>query len=117
MKDNILIIVNPNAGRGNVQKKIHRIASNLSKQGFLVDIIYTKINYSASSIIRDYKGKLDLVICCGGDGTLNEVISGNIERRKPILLGHLPLGSVNDVAHMYGLMKIKFLPRIYWEFT
>ena len=43
------------------------------------------------------------MICAGGDGTLNEVISGNIERHKPILLGHLPLGSVNDVAHMYGM--------------
>ena len=46
---------------------------------------------------------VDLLLCAGGDGTLNEVISGNIERHKPILLGHLPLGSVNDVAHMYGM--------------
>ena len=60
MNKNILIIVNPNAGRGKVQKKIHMIAKNLSKQNYLVDIIYTKINYSAASIIRDYKGKLDL---------------------------------------------------------
>lgn len=42
MKNNILIIVNPNAGKGRVQKKIHKIANNFSKQNCIVDIVYTK---------------------------------------------------------------------------
>ena len=55
MNKNILIIVNPNAGKGKVQKKIHKIANNFSKQDYVVDIIYTKKNYSAKDIIQDYK--------------------------------------------------------------
>lgn len=108
MKNNILIIVNPNAGKGKVQKKIHKIASNFSRQGYLVDIIYTKINYSAERIIRDYKGELDLVICCGGDGTLNDLINAVMKLDKKPAISFIPLGTMNDYANTIGLFKFKF---------
>ena len=108
MKNNILIIVNPNAGRGNVQKKIHRIASNFAKQNYLVDIMYTKIDYSASSIIRDYKRDLDLVICCGGDGTLNDLINAVMKLEKKPYISFIPLGTMNDYANTIGLYRFKF---------
>lgn len=108
MKKNILIIVNPNAGKGKVQKRIHKIASNFSKQDYLVDIIYTKINYSASSIIRDYKQELDLVICCGGDGTLNDLINAVMQLEKKPEISFIPLGTMNDFANTIGLFRYKF---------
>ena len=108
MKSNILIIVNPNAGKGNVQKKIHKIASNFSRQDYLVDIIYTKINYSAASIIRDYKGVLDLVICCGGDGTLNDLINAVMKLENKPKISFIPLGTMNDFANTIGLYRFKF---------
>lgn len=108
MKNNILIIVNPNAGKGKVQKKIHRIASNFSKQDYIVDIIYTKINYSAASIIRDYKGDLDLVICCGGDGTLNDLINAVMKLENKPKISFIPLGTMNDFANTIGLYRFKF---------
>ena len=73
MDKNILIIVNPNAGKGRVQKKIHKIASNFSKQNYLVDIMYTKRNYSAKDIIKDYKGNY---------GYFNELSSVHIENSE-----------------------------------
>ena len=108
MKNNILIIVNPNAGKGKVQKKIHKIASNFTKQDYLVDIMYTKIDYSASSIIRDYKGKLDLVICCGGDGTLNDLINAVMKLDHKPKISFIPLGTMNDFANTIGLFRYKF---------
>lgn len=108
MKKNILIIVNPNAGRGKVQKKIHRIASNFAKQDYLVDIMYTKINYSAASIIRDYKGNLDLIVCCGGDGTLNDLINAVMILEKKPEISFIPLGTMNDFANTIGLYRFKF---------
>jgi len=108
MKNNILIIVNPNAGKGKVQKRIHKIASNFSKQDYLVDIMYTKINYSAASIIRDYKGKLDLVIGCGGDGTLNDLINAVMKLDQKPDISFIPLGTMNDFANTIGLYRFKF---------
>ena len=80
-------------------KKIYKILENY---GYETEIINTEYRGHAKEIVKKLKD-VDLLICAGGDGTLNEVISGNIERKNPILLGHLPLGSVNDVAHMYGM--------------
>lgn len=97
-----VVIYNPNSGRlsnRNDIKKIYRIFENY---GYECEIIYTEYRGHAKEITKKLKD-VDLLLCAGGDGTLNEVISGNIERRHPILLGHLPLGSVNDVAHMYGM--------------
>jgi YegS/Rv2252/BmrU family lipid kinase len=99
---NCVVIYNPNSGRlsnRNDVKKIHKILENY---GYETKIIYTEYRGHAKEITKSLKD-CDLLLCAGGDGTLNEVISGNIERKKPILLGHLPLGSVNDVAHMYGM--------------
>ena len=97
-----VVIYNPNSGKlsnRNDVKKIHKILENY---GYETKIIYTEYKGHAKELTKKLKD-VDLLLCVGGDGTLNEVISGNIERRKPILLGHLPLGSVNDVAHMYGM--------------
>ena len=108
MNKNILIIVNPNAGKGKVQKKIHKIASNFSKQNYLVDIIYTKKNYSAADIINDYKGDLDIVICCGGDGTLNDLINAVMKMEIKPKISFIPLGTMNDFANTVGLFRFKF---------
>lgn len=97
-----VVIYNPNSGRltnRNDIKKVYRILENY---GYDTEIIYTEYKGHAKELTKKLKN-VDLLLCAGGDGTLNEVISGNIERKKPVLLGHLPLGSVNDVAHMYGM--------------
>lgn len=108
MKKNILIIVNPNAGKGRVQKRIHKIASNFSKQDYLVDIMYTKRNYSAKDIIKDYKGNLELVICCGGDGTLNDLVNAVMELNEKPQISFIPLGTMNDFANTLHLYRYKF---------
>ena len=97
-----VVIYNPNSGRLTNRVEIKRIYKILENYGYETEIKYTEYKGHAKEMTKELKN-VDLLLCAGGDGTLNEVISGNIERRKPILLGHLPLGSVNDVAHMYGM--------------
>lgn len=97
-----VLIYNPNSGKLTNRNDIKKLYKIFENYGYDVEIIYTEYKGHAKEITKKLKD-VDLLICAGGDGTLNEVISGNIERSKPLLLGHLPLGSVNDVAHMYGL--------------
>lgn len=97
-----VLIYNPNSGKLTNRNDIKKLYKIFENYGYDVEIIYTEYKGHAKEITKKLKD-VDLLICAGGDGTLNEVISGNIERNKPLLLGHLPLGSVNDVAHMYGL--------------
>lgn len=108
MNHNLLIIVNPKAGKGKVPKKIHKIANNFSKQGYIVDIIYTKKNYSARDIIKDYKGNLEIVICCGGDGTLNDLINAVMQLEQKPQISFIPLGTMNDFANTINLFRYKF---------
>lgn len=108
MKKNLLIIVNPNAGKGNVQKRIHKIANNFTKQNYIVEIIYTKKDYSAKDIIKDYQGNLELVVCCGGDGTLNDLINAVMCLEEKPEISFIPLGTMNDFANTIHLYKHKF---------
>ena len=99
---NCVVIYNPNSGKLSNREDIKKLHKILENYGYETKIIYTEYRGHAKEITKKLKD-CDLLLCAGGDGTLNEVISGNIERKHPILLGHLPLGSVNDVAHMYGM--------------
>lgn len=108
MKRNLLIIVNPNAGKGKTQKIIHKIANNFSKQNYIVDIMYTNKSYSAKDIIKDYRRDLELIICCGGDGTLNDLINAVMQLEKKPQISFIPLGTMNDFANTINLFRYKF---------
>ena len=69
------------------------------------EIIFTQEEKDAIRIVRELDDDVDVVISCGGDGTLNEVITGDMQRDKPLPLANLPLGTTNDVGNMYGLNK------------
>ena len=51
---------------------------------------------------------IDLVVSAGGDGTLNEIVSGNMQRKKKLIVAPLPMGSTNDVGNMYGYTKSNY---------
>jgi len=98
-----VIIMNPQSGK---QKKIttyQGFYDILREHGYDTDIILTKAKGDAEKIIQSLDKSIDLVISAGGDGTLNETVTGNLKRKKPLVLAPLPLGSTNDVGNMYGL--------------
>lgn len=118
MDKQVLIIVNPNAGKGKVQKRIPYIKEDLIKTGYNVDIVETRKDFSAKDIINEYNKKLDIVICCGGDGTVNDLVNAvmNLEERPQI--SFIPLGTVNDFARTIGLSRQRFfMPRILKDYS
>ena len=98
------IIMNPQSGK---KKNInyHNLYDILRKHGYDGEILFTTGAKDATRIVKELDNDIDLVISCGGDGTLNEVISGDMQRKKPLPLANLPLGTTNDVGNMYGLNK------------
>lgn len=98
MKKEILLIVNPCSGKGNVSKYVPQICDNLEKQGYELEVIYTSKTNNGEQIIKNYIRYIDAVIVCGGDGTLNEVINGIINCHKKIDVTFIPFGTTNDFA-------------------
>lgn len=98
------IIMNPQSGK---KKKVnyHAMYDLLRKHGYDGEIIFTKGAKDATRIVEELPNDIDLVISCGGDGTLNEVVTGDMKRKHKLTLANLPLGTVNDVGNMYGLNK------------
>lgn len=98
------IIMNPKSGK---KKKVNyqSLYDTLRKHGYDGEIIFTQEEKDAIRIVRELADDIDVVISCGGDGTLNEVITGDMQREKPLPLANLPLGTTNDVGNMYGLNK------------
>lgn len=98
MKKQILVIVNPCAGQGKINKYIPDICENLEKQGYELEVKYTSENNNGEKIICNYIRYIDTVVVCGGDGTINEVINGIIKCNKKINVTFIPFGTTNDFA-------------------
>ena len=100
-----VIICNPNSGKGSKKELIKSFTSVLEKKEYLVTVMFTKYRGNATEIISDLPNDIDLVISLGGDGTFNEVVTGNIKRKQRLLLSHIPLGTANDLGAMFGMGK------------
>ena len=98
-----VIIMNKQSGK---KKKIttHQVFYDILRNyGYETEIIFTKAKGDAEKIIQGLDKSVDLVLSGGGDGTLNEIVSGNLKRKQPLTIAPLPMGSTNDVGNMYGL--------------
>lgn len=94
----ILLIINPAAGKSRTKFHVFRIADWFCKKGCSATVLTTTKKGDAANFVQQYAAENDIIVCCGGDGTLNEVITGAMQLtdRKPI--GYLPAGTTNDMA-------------------
>ena len=92
------MIVNPSAGKRRLMRYIPQIVSCFSENGCRVTIRYTKKQGDATEICTKLAREYDLVVCCGGDGTLNEVVTGLMLLPSRPQLGYIPAGTTNDLA-------------------
>ena len=94
----LLFIVNPRAGRSKSRSPLFDAISVFSEAGYLTSLHKTSAPGDASVTAAREGEEYDLIVAAGGDGTLNEVITGlmRLEKRPP--LGYLPQGSTNDFA-------------------
>lgn len=100
MSKKLLFIVNPRAGKTKSRAPLFDAASVYSEAGYLLSIRTTRRRGDATRIAEKLGGEFDLVVCHGGDGTLNETINGLMklpEDARP-QVSYLPGGSTNDFA-------------------
>lgn len=97
-----LFIINPSSGTKTIQKKLDKIIGQMILYHIVnhVDVFYTKKKDDAYHKCLELKdGEYDFVVSVGGDGTVNEIISGFVEHHLQIPLAILPGGTVNDFAN------------------
>ena len=99
MDINVLTIINPTSGKGKIEQKIDEIKQNIEEQGMQNEIILTQKEKNAKNILDEHKENKDLILVCGGDGTLNETVTSMIENKlENVTLSFIPLGTTNDLA-------------------
>lgn len=101
----LLFIFNPYAGRRRIISKLYEIIDSFVKKGYLVTVYPTQSSGDAINLLTQTSDFYDLVLCAGGDGTLNEVINGMMNRENKMPIGYIPVGSVNDVAHSLNISR------------
>ena len=99
-----LVIYNPNSGKYNKEDTLPKIKKILEDYEYEVEVVATKCKGDATSIVSLCEHK-ELLISIGGDGTFNEVMTGNFKRKDRLVLCHLPSGTTNDIGAMWGYGK------------
>lgn len=105
MKKKLLLIINPNAGRGAYVDGLAQALKVLSDGGFDTTVHFTSKPKEATEMAHLDAANYDVVACMGGDGTLSEVLAGLMMVDNPPPVGYFPLGTANDVATTLGLPK------------
>ena len=94
----LLFIVNPRSGRTKSRAPLFDAAARFSQAGYMVHIHMTEGHGDATRVAHEQGPAFDLVVCSGGDGTLNETISGLMQLEERPAVGYLPNGSTNEFA-------------------
>lgn len=93
----ILLIVNPCSGRAKMRTELLKVVEILSADNNLVTVYPTKARGDATEFIKNHTDlSYDLIVVCGGDGTLNEVITGLMQSGIHRTLGYIPSGTLNE---------------------
>ena len=94
----LLLIINPVAGRNQAQADLFKMVRVFAEHDCEVTVYPTRGPQDCTRKVLADAGRFDLVVCCGGDGTLNEMVSGMMQREDHVPMGYIPLGSTNDFA-------------------
>ena len=100
----LLFIINPHAGMHRKDNPLSEIILCFSDHGYETVVCFTREGGDATRLVEEHAyDDIELIVCMGGDGTLNEVITGcrNIKWNKAV--GYIPAGSTNDFAASLGL--------------
>lgn len=100
---NAMLIINPVSGKRLVLKHITGIIRSLMDAGYMVNTFVTSCRGEATEFVQRYGRNCDLVCCTGGDGTLNETLTGLAREGIDVPLGYIPCGSTNDFANSHQL--------------
>lgn len=103
MNKKMLVIINPCAGRTKSQSGTFDIVDVLSGLNYDFNLKTTTKRGDATEYVRELGANYDVVLCVGGDGTLNETVNGVMQLEKRLPVGYIPTGSTNDLATTIGI--------------
>ncbi|MBR4123416.1 MAG: diacylglycerol kinase family lipid kinase [Clostridia bacterium] len=102
----LLLIVNPHSGTGKMRPQLLKVVEILSADDYSVTVYPTKARGDATLKVESLSnGDFDLIVVCGGDGTLNEVITGLMHSKISCPLGYIPSGTLNEWSQGLGISK------------
>ncbi len=99
----MMLIVNPVAGKGEMVRQLAEVTGIFMDAGYRVSYFPTRDRGDACDYVKAYGAGFDMICCSGGDGTLNEVVSGMIDAGLDISIGYMPSGSTNDFADFHKI--------------
>ena len=94
----LLFIFNPWSGKAHVKDHLFEITDEFAKAGYLVTVYPTQRSRDCYEYLLKCAGEYDVIVCSGGDGTLNEAVAGMIDNGCDRPMGYIPSGSTNDFA-------------------
>lgn len=101
----LLFIYNPKSGKAQIRNHLVDIIDILVKAGYEVTIYPTQGPGDAARMTREKSAGYDLLVCSGGDGTLDEVVTGMMQGEERVPIGYIPAGSTNDFANSLHIPK------------
>lgn len=99
----LLFIYNPHAGKQKIARQLSDVVYLFATAGYQVTVHPTLFRGDATRTAAELAGEFDEIVCCGGDGTLNEVIAGLRTLDHVATVGYLPAGTTNDFSKTLGL--------------
>ena len=99
----VLFILNPCAGTKKANKVLTDILTIFNRADFQTQVYVTAGSKDAIEAVKRFAPGMDIVVCCGGDGTFNETVTGLLENSLDIPIGYIPAGSTNDFANSLKL--------------
>lgn len=105
MAKKMLFVFNPKAGKGRIKMHLLDIVDIFSSHDYEVIIRATQAPKDAYEKAKEYADSVDLIVCSGGDGTLDEVVTGITEKNSNVPIGYIPAGSTNDFANSLFMPK------------
>lgn len=103
MDKKMLFVYNPRAGKAQIKNNLLDIIDIFVKAGYEVTAYPTQYAGDAVRAVKDRREGYDIVVCSGGDGTLDEVVNGMMQCEEKLPIGYVPAGSTNDFANSLGI--------------
>ena len=94
----MLFVMNPYSGMRRANKYLADIITLFNQADYEVVVHMTRGQGDATEIVKNKAKEMDLIVCCGGDGTFNETVTGILNAGADVPVGYIPAGSTNDFA-------------------
>lgn len=94
--ENLFLVVNPKSGLGKMKTELFKVCETLTKGGYRVTLHITARRGDATEEVKNLGNEFSTIVVCGGDGTLNEVLTGVMQNQNSYRIGYIPSGTLNE---------------------